>query len=1518
MQAETFAGALDSTVAEIEPSNVIKLDPQAIHTYVSQVADNTGVSQLSVDGEVLFQTGMADALVQAIPSIREQVAMARDTGGDIAIRTADLTTAAALNPKLRSLYEHTRTTVDGMTPAEMREYRGTEQDETLSKEVEKVLAETERRAKAESSMHVVKSDILDQLNRAGIYKPHENAFQASFMARMYQAHADQINRGAPEDQHITAEQLYRRKPPQIVAGEVRSNALAQQSESTRAAFEKRIDELYSGAEPNKEGVRALDEGDVLTLAGYGNMPVVINERHAVDEGKYNHGLTAEDWKKVPEWLDNPVAMFERASDGNLMMIAPEKKNGYAVVIGLKPEAYASKGYTGEARRHLVLTVFPKDTGEMSLRSAVERGEYKPVYVDQKKNSPSFFGSSGIRFPGNIAELRAANRNIKTDDDLVKYRRERENALYQSNEVAPPREESLSKSVKLQYEKYPGYFPPSMPQEIRDEILKWRVVSKSPYSESFYDITNKSWDNDPDEFLRVADHWNFESGGRIHAKTDVDVTPGNWTLARHTAEGGYEVIKSIPRHAYDSPEFQANLEQFKKDSERRNADYTAYKKARFDAIVSAVGKDIKETPNAPVTGRGYDRRELSRRTKDDRRRISLIESLFPKHIEEIWLTRSSKGFVVSPEVFDIPLASLERAAEAAKSIPELRLLFQFAGEKAQGSDLHALSRAVDLENSGVAPSDILKETGWHKGMDGKWRFEISDKDARLTIGGKGHPLSEFIGQLPSRNGWVSLDGLLDHPALFAAYPELRTLNVKLLPAERIEGAKGSIDQRNNAILLDASLPAHEALSTLLHEIQHGIQRIEGFATGGTIAGMRDYALRKAKEIIEKEYSHLPAYQQAKQQGALDYWVARVAPAIKGAITPREAYFRLAGEVEARNTQARHGLTDSERLAMHPLDTADVKAPDVIVTFNGKDAENAPIPANAVYIQGRESQLGFTDLKNNTIGLTPNANLSTFLHETGHWFLNLRFEMATQFAGEAGTLTAGKQQFVDDAKTLLDWFGVQDINTWNALSFEEQRSYHEKFAVAFERYLYDGKAPSVEVQELFQRFSEWLVEVYKKTRGLEGVQISPEVRAVFDRMVASEEQIAHMRELQRMEPLFTTAEEAGMSPEEWTRYQNANSAAIAEGVETQQRRGLRDMRWLHNKVNAEVSRLQKEAKELRRGVHMEVAAEVYSRPVYQAWAFLTRKLAPEDRLSPTENASRETVEPERDTLFTAIAKLGGLDREQVRSQWGVDEGENIGQPVSGKPLLRAEGGRSIDDMAQALAEHGYLKTDENGNVDLHDFEQAFHNELIGDSQYSTAYDYATAERPGDELVNPTALNAGRLDLGALREMYGGHSGEMMVNLLKARRMTANEGLHPDLLAEVRPEWGYDSGDALVRDLVAAEHPRDVIETETDARMVEKYAELATPEAIRRSAEEAIHNEARSRMVRTESAALDAALGRKNVTAAASKAFAQAVVSRMKIRDITPSRFSRAAAKASRNAADAFKRGDVAGAEKKLLAA
>ncbi|MCL2298151.1 MAG: hypothetical protein FWC38_04135 [Proteobacteria bacterium] len=648
----------------------------------------------------------------------------------------------------------------------------------------------------------------------------------------------------------------------------------------------------------------------------------------------------------------------------------------------------------------------------------------------------------------------------------------------------------------------------------------------------------------------------------------------------------------------------------------------------------------------------------------------------------------------------------------------------------------------------------------------------------------------------------------------------------------------------------------------------------------------------------------------------------------ALAVRKASETDGAKIYARNGQA---LTEARALALRQVrpNSAGAKTrakatitlrDHLVKKYGDKFYQSDPLPTLTdkakKWFSGKFGQksdtnpLGAFDPNTFTTALGKDANLSTVLHETGHYFLENHARLANALAAKAASgvaLTAGELTIVNDMNVLLKDFGVQDLDTWNALAFEEKRSYHEKFARAFEKYLYEGKAPNLEMQGLFQRFRAWLVEVYKNY--LEKVELSDEVRGVMDRMLASEQQIQIAQEARQMQPMFETAEQAGMTSAEFADYQAMNRDATEDAVQALQARSLRNTRWFHNAHGREVMRLQKEAAGLRRLANMEATTEVMSQPVYQAWAFFTRKMTPEDTLPGIEKPTSEAVDQTRDSIFTAIAKLGGLDRAQVVSEWGIDATEKIAQPVFGKPVIRANGGLTLDTMAEALANLGYLATDIHGKHSLTDFEAAFQNELIGSPQFSTAVDYRNvmSARAGDQVVSPSALRAGRLDIGSLREM--GYTATEIA-LLQERRMTAADGLHPNVAADAMvAEWGFDSGDAMVRALLNAEPPRGAVEARTDALMLERHGDLATPDAVSRAADEAIHNELRAKMAATEAAALDKALGRRSVTTAAAKLYAKEITQRAKIRNLNPARFVQAADKAAKKAAEAYRKGNTA---------
>ena len=192
----------------------------------------------------------------------------------------------------------------------------------------------------------------------------------------------------------------------------------------------------------------------------------------------------------------------------------------------------------------------------------------------------------------------------------------------------------------------------------------------------------------------------------------------------------------------------------------------------------------------------------------------------------------------------------------------------AGIGAKTADSAALRRAEALEKSGMDNETIRQETGWYRGMDGQWRFEIDDSGAAFSRSGEAQysadnadyarytqlmnrmitgelteaEHAELLG-LDKKNGSTkkelarridegnaTLRDIMQHNALFEAYPEIAETKVKF--ADMPSGTAGSYNRETNTITLDTKLKydANDALDALMHEVQHRVQAAEGFASG----------------------------------------------------------------------------------------------------------------------------------------------------------------------------------------------------------------------------------------------------------------------------------------------------------------------------------------------------------------------------------------------------------------------------------------------------------------------------------------------------------------------------------------------------------------------------------------------------------------------------------------------------------------------------------------------------------------
>lgn len=264
-------------------------------------------------------------------------------------------------------------------------------------------------------------------------------------------------------------------------------------------------------------------------------------------------------------------------------------------------------------------------------------------------------------------------------------------------------------------------------------------------------------------------------------------------------------------------------------------------------------------------------------------------------------------------------------------------YSIAGEKALNKNNEYLKQAKVMELAGKTSEEIRKDTGWFRGLDNKWRFEIDSSEMKVDTKGKFHrnpDISRYqtllekayftgtateaeIKELQQLDKTLKgaltepkkLGDLIDYPQLLEAYPDLADVNIVF--SEDLGEIKGTYSSKRNEIVINKSLKSNmkELKQTLLHEMQHAIQDIEGFAKGSNTIG-------------------------------LDYW-------------------NSAGEIEARDVANRLSLNEQQRKDVRP----DIDNDSAIVKFslrNKNITEDTEIPyvVNDSYI---------TVQKNNKIAL-----------------------------------------------------------------------------------------------------------------------------------------------------------------------------------------------------------------------------------------------------------------------------------------------------------------------------------------------------------------------------------------------------------------------------------------------------------------------------------------------------------------------------------------------------------------------
>ncbi|MFZ6501771.1 GNAT family N-acetyltransferase [Acinetobacter baumannii] len=544
---------------------------------------------------------------------------------------------------------------------------------------------------------------------------------------------------------------------------------------------------------------------------------------------------------------------------------------------------------------------------------------------------------------------------------------------------------------------------------------------------------------------------------------------------------------------------------------------------------------------------------------------------------------------------------------------------------------------------------------------------------------------------------------------------------------------------------------------------------------------------------------------------------------------------------------------------------------------------------------------------TIVLSKNADFSTFVHELGHHFLEMNMQLALSPDAPA--------QVRADMETVMKWASPEttDLGEWDFFTDAEKTEVHEKFAETFEQYVFTGKAPSAALKQVFNRFRQFMIAVYRNIEKFMGIndraELNADITGVMDRMLASSSAIAEAQAASNLEMLIhqDDAMRLGISPKDYDEMRQDHEIATELSINTLEQKSLRNMIWYQRQKSKYLKTLQKEADKKRAAVREDMAKEIAQQPVYQAMAFLRQPLDQVEKRDSTK------VEPERDNLFEAIAKFGGLDANEVESTWGIDEAAKTKSGVGNKPVVRSSKskvkGLSIESMAEKLSEEGYLTLDEHGKFDTRELEDKFAEQLRGVNQYSNQVDPELLDYSQDmDLLQRYAegrTTKGKLSLDWIEAKYGRDSDIYQSISKGAYGFAQRGGENPDVVAEM---FGYESGDALIRDLLNSPSPKQKIDELTDARMAVQYSEFFDQQSIIEAVEAALHNDVRARMLSAEMAALNGLLGRKSALNEAAKTVAQDIVQRQKIKDIRPHVRAQDDARLGRMANEAFRKGET----------
>lgn len=804
-------------------------------------ANNPG-DKIYVDGETMhqyMQSGNATEIAKNIGVTEAEVQKAAESGTDVAINRGDFEAAAAKMPNFFESVQNGVAFEEGgytLTKAQLEE------------EQQKLLREVQR----EDPLFTQQLDSLRmQLRNASVNKRELDSIMVMLESRARVAYPEEPSRFFIEHP-LEIQRIVRPQNGQKYFQTASANERLLQDEQN---FAKTVDDYVAGKLNESSVYNVMTTPLALKVAGARLLPLKI------DGSKFEHilkhhadGMTPELLKQVPRALADPMMILNSYAGRKVVVLDLKDTNGATVIV---PVELDQKRQSQQYEVNILNNAYGKgDENGTNYNWFIEHNMKKGhvVYINRKKTAEWLqSNSSDSAIEGDL--LGNLSNNIIPNEDDLRNEREANEGYYQSAYHGTPHSfeqfdiGAIGTGEGAQAHGWGLYF--AADRKIADEYrnrLAYNVKDITIGNKKYKQLQNSGIvdekGNEPEDveymaayYLGVYENKNealkniekeiknpeeyFDDYDRSILKKAKELIENNKTEISKSDGSVFEV--DIPENDVllnenktldEQPENVKNT--LRKMAENQVRDMNGYYNQFADAVLIA---DPKE-----VNGRDIYRYLVN--VVGNARTASIM--LNENGIKGITYYGGTDGrcFVVFDD----------------KAISIINRYNQSAGLRARTANWATLQDAQRMANEGALQKEIYEKTGWRRGADGKWRFEIPDNLDKIDI-----------KKLQGTKRYFELGEIYDNEKLYEAYPFLRELPVM---KEKLEGNQLGYSEGHDLIVIDEDVDEWFTPGTIIHELQHIIQAYEGFASGGNPQQVRTLVNEAVRQKTEEARSLAP--------------------------------------------------------------------------------------------------------------------------------------------------------------------------------------------------------------------------------------------------------------------------------------------------------------------------------------------------------------------------------------------------------------------------------------------------------------------------------------------------------------------------------------------------------------------------------------------------------------------------------------------------------------------------------------